>query len=91
MLKYYQVYTNDDPRLTLTFFMARSNLVPYALVREKGKTMDFSETIFVYDFKLAIDDRSNRKFLLTSQLCPLGDVCPLPRVYIPVLNHKKNV
>ena len=41
-LKYYQVYSNDDPGLTLTYFTARSNLVPYAFVREKGKTMDFS-------------------------------------------------
>ena len=32
--------------------MARSNLVPYAFVWEKGKTMDFSETIIVYDIKV---------------------------------------
>ena len=32
VLKYYQVYSNDDPGLTLTYFMARSNLVPYAFV-----------------------------------------------------------
>ena len=42
--------------------MARSNLVPYAFVWEKGKTMDFSETIVVYDLKLATDDRSDKKF-----------------------------
>ena len=36
VLEYYQVYSNDDPGLTL---------VPYALVLEKGKTMDFLETI----------------------------------------------
>ena len=45
VLEYYQVYSNDDPGLTLTYFMARSNLVPYAFVWEKGKTLDFSETI----------------------------------------------
>ena len=28
------------------------NLVPYAFVQEKGKTMDFSETIVVYDVKV---------------------------------------
>ena len=44
-----QVCSNDDPRLTLTYFTARSNLVPYAFVREKVKTMDISETIVVYD------------------------------------------
>ena len=43
MLKYYQVYSNDDPGLTLTYFTARSNLVPDGFVWEKGKTMDFSE------------------------------------------------
>ena len=49
VLKYYQIYSNDDPGLTLTYFTARSNLVPYAFVWEKGKIMDFSETIVVSD------------------------------------------
>ena len=31
---------------------ARSNLVPYAFVWEKGKTVDFSETVLVYDVKV---------------------------------------
>ena len=52
--------------------------------------MDFSETIVVYDLKPATDDRSDKKFLLTSKLCPLGAVCPLPRGYIHVLNHEKH-
>ena len=69
---------------------ARSNLVPYAFVWEKGKTMDFSEIIMVCDLKLATDDRSDKKFLLTSKLCPLGTVCPLLWGYIHVLNHEKN-
>ena len=51
--------------------------------------MDFSETTSVYDLKLATDDRSE-KFPLTSNLCPLGAVCPLPRGYIHVLNHERN-
>ena len=68
---------NDDPVLTLTYFTAMSNLVPYAFVWEKGKTMDFSETIVVYDLKLVTDDRSDKKFLLTSKLCPRG------RLYVP--------
>ena len=29
VLEYYQDCSNDDPWLTLTYFMARSNLVPY--------------------------------------------------------------
>ena len=53
--------------------------------------MDFSKTIAVYDLKLAIDDRSDKKFLLTSILCPLGTVYPLPRCYIHVLNHEKKL
>ena len=47
VLGYYQACSNDDPGLTLTYFMARSNLVPYAFVWEKGKTLDFLETIIV--------------------------------------------
>ena len=65
-------------------------MVLYIVVWEKGKTMDFSETIVVYDLKLATDDQSDKKFLLTSILCPLRAVCPLPRGYIHVLNHEKN-
>ena len=45
VLEYYQVCSNDDPGLTLTYFTAMSNLVPYAFVWEKGKTMNFSETM----------------------------------------------
>ena len=52
VLEYYQVCSNDDPRLTLTYFTARSNLVPNTFVWEKGKTMDFSGTIVVYDVKV---------------------------------------
>ena len=70
--------------------MTRSNLVPYAFVWEKGKTMDFSETIVVYDLKLATDDGTDKKFLLTLKLCPLGAVCPMPRGYIHILKHEKN-
>ena len=91
VLECYQVCSNDDPGLTLTYFMAKSNLVPYAFVWEKGKTVDFSETIVVYDLKLATDDQSGKKFLLTSKLCPLEVVCPLPRGYVHVLNREKIV
>ena len=66
VLEYYQVCSNDDPVLTLKYFTARSNLVSFASVWEKGKTVDFSETIVVYDLKLATDERSDKKFLLTS-------------------------
>ena len=58
VLEHYQVCSNDDPGLTLTYFMARSNLDHYAFVWEKGKTMDFSETIVIYDLKLATQEVS---------------------------------
>ena len=58
------------------------------LCGKKEKTMNFSETIAVFDLKLATDDRSDKKFLFT-KLCPLGAVCPLHRGYIYVLNHEK--
>ena len=52
VLEYYQVCSNDDPGMTLIYFMARSNLVLYAFVWEKVNTMDFSETIVDYDIKV---------------------------------------
>ena len=54
VLEYYQVHSNDDPVLTLTYFTAKSNLVPYGFVWEKGKTIDFSETSVVYGVKVGI-------------------------------------
>ena len=52
VLKYYQVCSNYDTGLTVSYFTARSNLVPYAFVWEKGKTIDFSETIVVRDVRV---------------------------------------
>ena len=52
LLKYYQVCSNDDPGLTLTYCTARSYFVPHAFVWEKGKTMDISENIVVCDIKV---------------------------------------
>ena len=40
------------PWVDLDLFMAKSNFDSYAFVREKVKTMDFSETIVVYDIKV---------------------------------------
>ena len=39
------LYTNDDTGVTLTYFTARSNFVTLALLWEKVKTVDISETI----------------------------------------------
>ena len=52
VLEYYQVCSNNDSGLTLTYFMARSNFVPYAFVWEDSKTMNFSEIIVVHDIKI---------------------------------------
>ena len=52
VLGYFQLYSNDDPGLTLTYFTARSKLVPYAFVWEKGNITDFIETIVVYYIKV---------------------------------------
>ena len=51
--------------LSLTYFMARSNLVPYAFVWEKVKTVDFSETIVVYDIKVGRCSQLNESFMGT--------------------------
>ena len=53
VLEYYQVRSNDVPGMTLTCFMPRSSLVPYAFVWEKVKTVGFfSETVVVYYIKV---------------------------------------
>ena len=75
----------------LTYFTVRSDLVPYAFAWEKGKTMDFLETIVTYDSKLAKDDRSDKKFLLTSKLCPPWTVCPLPHLYTCIKSWKRKL
>ena len=38
-------FSNDDPGLALTYFTARSNLVPCAFVREKGKQQNFQKLL----------------------------------------------
>ena len=41
VFEYYQIYSNYELGLTLTYFTARSNLVPYAFVWEKGWLQNF--------------------------------------------------
>ena len=50
-LQHIIICSNDDPGVTLTYFTARSNLVTYAFLWEKVKTVDFSETIAACDLK----------------------------------------
>ena len=65
-LEYYHVCSYNDSGLTLTYFMARSNFVPYAIVWEDSKTMDFSETIVVCDIKIGRFSQLNEYMKLTS-------------------------
>ena len=44
-LKYYQVCSNHDPGLTLTYFTTRSDMITYAFVWEKGKTRIFQKLL----------------------------------------------
>ena len=87
VLVYYQVCSNDDPGLTLTYFTARSNLAPYAFVCEKGKTG------FITNYCCLWLETSNRwlKWQEVSvdikKLSP-GDCMPLPQGCIHVLNHE---
>ena len=60
VLKCYQVCSNDDLGMILTYFTTRSNLVSYAFVWEKGKTIFFSETIEVYDIKVGRCSQLNK-------------------------------
>ena len=53
VLEYYQVCSNDDPGMTLTYFTAKSNWSPMLLYGKKVKQwILFSETIVVYDIKV---------------------------------------
>ena len=94
VLEYCQVCSNDDPGLSLSYFTTRSNLLfygitPYAFSWENGKAMNFSETIVAYDLKLATDDRSDKKFLLTSNFVPSGLYSPAPELYTCIKSWKQ--
>ena len=41
----YQVCSNDDHRLTLTYFTSRSNLLPYAFKWDFFLKVDFLNTV----------------------------------------------
>ena len=51
-LKLIKDCSNDDPRVTLTYFTASSNLETEAFLWEKVKTVDFSVTIAACDLKV---------------------------------------
>ena len=45
VLEYFEVSSIDDPRLTLTYFTVRLNLVPSVFVREKLKQCIFQKLL----------------------------------------------
>ena len=54
LLKYYQLCSNDDPKLTLTYFTLRPNLVPFIFECEKavdliGTYSQINEYMMIYD------------------------------------------
>ena len=52
--------------------------------------MDFSETIIVYDLKLATDDRSDKEFLLHQNYVPRGLSAHCHRaIYMYLIMNKK--
>ena len=75
VLKYYLLYSNDDAGLTLTYVTTRSNLVPYAFVWEKGKTMDCSETVVVYDIKVGRCSQPNEYMKFYEYQRPWSFIC----------------
>ena len=56
------VCSNDEIELTLTYFTARSNLVTWAFLQEKLKTVDFSETMEACDLKVGLQDQQSSGF-----------------------------
>ena len=65
VLEYYQDGSNDESRLTLTYFISRSNVVP-AFLWEEDNPMDFSETIGVCDIKVGRNSQLNEYMKLMS-------------------------
>ena len=48
----YKVCSNNDPGLAVTYFTARSNLLPAVFVWEYAYILDVIETIEVYELKV---------------------------------------
>ena len=63
---------------TLTFFMARSNLLPYAFYMGK----------YTFLKKLTTNDRRDKMLLLTSKFCPQDIVCRCPGLHTCKTNEK---
>ena len=55
VLKLYKIYINDDHGSTMTYLMARSNLIAYAFEWGKTVTKSFNEKI-MYCLHCALDE-----------------------------------
>ena len=90
VLEYYKICSIDDPGLTLNYFLTRSNLVPYAFEWEKGKTVDFSETIVVcviWNWQQMTE--VTRSFCWHQNFVPWGLYAPAPGLYTCIKSWKK--
>ena len=72
------------PWVDLDLFYGKVKFGPLCFCRGKDKTMDFSETIVVYDLKRATDNQSDKKFL-----SPGGCMPPAPGLYTCIKSWKK--
>ena len=59
VLKYYQMCPNDYPGLTLLYFIASSNLVPFAYKWENAEAVDFLEMDEFYEVKVSTYSQIN--------------------------------
>ena len=75
LLEYYQFYSNDDHGLTLTYFMARSDLVLFVFVWESA---DFQETIEAYEVKVGTYSQINEYMMIYDNPVSVSliDLCP---------------
>ena len=82
VLEYFQIPSNDDPRLTY-FFTQRSILVPNAFVWENAYMADYSETIQVYDIKVGIHSKLNeyREIYMYRRSRSFFELCPRSRIF----------
>ena len=74
VLRYYQIYSNDDPGLTFTYFTARFNLVSFAFIWENAQTVDFLETDEFYEVKVGAYSQIYEYMTIYD--------CPRPRSFI---------
>ena len=89
VLKKYQVCSSDDTGWTLTYFTARSNLISYAFVWEKGKTMDFSGTIVVWFETSNWWPKWQEVPVDIKTFSPWGCMPPAPDLYTCIKSWKK--